>query len=66
MAPLLVQVLTLPPTTALLMHSVLLIRPGDMDAFRLMADQTADALQASSDPADAASAEGLRKARGRR
>lgn len=65
MAPLLEQILTLPPWEITLLQSVALIRTGDLEAFRLMADQTAAALRATGESADAEAARSLDQARGR-
>jgi tetratricopeptide (TPR) repeat protein/O-antigen ligase len=64
MAPLLEQVLTLPPWEVALMESVAMIRRGDLESFRLMAAQTAAALRATGEKADAEEAGKLEKAKG--
>ncbi len=62
MAPLLEQVLTLPPWEAALLQSTSLLSPGERRQFALMAEQTALRLRAWGGPEDAALAERLEQA----
>lgn len=62
MAPLLEQVLTLPPWEAALLQSTSLLSPGDQRQFALMAEQTARRLRALGGPEEAALAERLLQA----